>query len=191
MPRSSKAFSQIRSAGNSTLKYESTLFPMRNRKKDRRCVEWKQVNTPCGVRGKRKQPCPFSSPVQPPSDLWSGHSPPSHSSQDQFGNQQPVRRSQPKLTVWSESMKWILCFYTDNKRIPATNCKKHQDTDYTGVQHLSWNIKSREWKIIWEYFSNFRLGKVCFHRKANPEAVTNKISRFAFIKMGKPSMTPS
>lgn len=132
-----------------------------------------------------------SSPVQPPSDLWSGHSPPSHSSQDQFGNQQPVRRSQPKLTVWSESMKWILCFCTDNKRIPATNCKKHQDTDYTGVQHLSLNIKSRECKIIWEYFSNFRLGKVCFHRKANPEAVTNKISRFVFIKMGKPSMTPS
>lgn len=103
----------------------------------------------------------------------------------------PFAEANPSWT-WSGSIKWILCFYTDTKEfLPQTVKKQQQDIDYTGVQYLSLNIKYQKWKIIWEYFFNFWLGKVWFHQKTNSEAVTNKTRRFVFIKMEKPSMTQS
>lgn len=143
MPRSSEAFCQIRWAGNSTLKYTSTLFPMRNRREIDGVWSGDQPTLHATCQARERGHALGSSPVQPPSDLWPDHSLLSQSSQDQLGSQQPICRGRPKLNVWSGSMKWILRFHTDNKRIPTSNCKKtKQNTDYTGVRYLSLKLNT-------------------------------------------------
>lgn len=191
MPRSSKAFCQIRSAGNSTLKYESTLFPY---------GEQEERQTVCGVetsqhsmpRARQERAAMPFAPAPSSHLVTCGLITASRviPAKISLATSGPFAEANPSWT-WSGSIKWILRFYTDTKEFLPQTVKKQQDTDYTGLQYLSLNIKHQKWKIIWEYFFNFQLGKVWFHQKTNSEAVINKTRRFIFIKMEKTSMTQS